>query len=295
MADFAPGCGSRQAVPLWPSGERQIDLPSARTAFVEAGRGFPVVMIHGLLAYSFSWRKNIPALQKYFRVLALDLAGCGYSGALKSGNYGVEAWSRQLEEFLDATGIGKVHLVATSAGGAVALDFAARRPDRVESMVLAAPATACSRRVVWLARMFACTGMPVPVLNALLKRTPQLLPWLFRHRYYADPARLTPETVPGYLQGLRAENSIPMLRQAISGWKPALLPRQLSGVKAPVLLLWGDQDKIVPPSCIPQLSKLLTNATVATIAGAGHFCYEELPDAFNDAILRFVGKTPAIR
>ena len=278
----------RGAQPLWPSCERQLELASARTCYVEAGRGFPMILVHGLLGYSFSWRKNIAALAKQHRVLALDLAGCGHSGPLKTGEYGVDTWSRQLEEFLNAMEISKAHLVATSAGGAVALDFAARCGERVERMALAAPVTPFSRRAVFLARLYTATGMPGPVMRALFESFPRLLPWLFRHRYYSDPARITPETVPGYLEGLRAEIGIPMLRQAISGWEPARLAPQLGSVKAPVLLLWGESDKIIPPSCISGLSKSLPNATVMMIPGAGHFCYEEMPGAFNDALLRFL-------
>src|SRR3990170_6617139 len=112
--------------PLWPSYLQHVELPCARTAFVDSGgQRFPLILVHGLMGYSFSWRKNIPALQQHFRVLSVDLAGCGHSGALKRGRYGVEGWSRQLEEFLDAMSIAKAHLVGTSAGGAVTLAFAA--------------------------------------------------------------------------------------------------------------------------------------------------------------------------
>lgn len=278
--------------PLWPSLGRQIELPSARTCFVEAGCGFPLVLVHGLMAYSFSWRKNIPALQKHFRVLALDLAGCGHSGPLKEGKHSVETWSRQLEEFLDSLSIDKAHLVAASAGGAVALDFASRCPQRVERMALVAPLTPFCRRAVFIAGMFAATGMPAPLVKRLIEMAPMLAPWLFRHRYYCNPARITPETIPGYLEGLWGEATVPMLREAICEWNPSRCRSQLSRIHSPVLLLWGERDKIVPPSCIPSVLEALPNAAVVTIPQAGHLVYEEFPGAFNDAILRFFQKAP---
>jgi pimeloyl-ACP methyl ester carboxylesterase len=272
--------------------EHELDLPCGITCYLEAGRGFPVVLLHGLLGYSFAWRKNIGALAEHFRVLAPDLGGCGHSAPLRDGAHGVEQWSRQLEEFLDALDILRAHVLGTSAGGAVALDFAARRPERVERLVLVAPVNPFSRRVVFLARAYAATGMPTPVMNALCERAPRLYPWLFRHRYYFDPGRITPETIPGYLEGLRVNVTVPMLRQAIRRWKPAAMARQLSGVKAPVLLLWGAEDKLVPVSSIPRLAKALPNSTVVTIRGAGHFVYEELPEAFNEQVIRFLRKPP---
>src|ERR1035437_9273780 len=176
---------------LWHSCERQVELRSGKTCFVEAGEGFPLVLVHGLMAYSFNWRKNIPALAQHFRVLALDLAGCGHSGVLRQGTYGVEAWSRQLEEFLDALGLSTVHLLATSAGGAVALDFASRCGDRVGKLALVSPVNPFSRRVVKLSKAYARTGLPAFLLNPLVARAPQLLPWVLRHRLYSDPARIT--------------------------------------------------------------------------------------------------------
>ncbi|MBI2817990.1 MAG: alpha/beta hydrolase [Acidobacteria bacterium] len=280
--------------PLWPSYRQQVELPCARTAYVDSGgQGFPVVLVHGLMGYSFSWRKNIPALQRYFRVVGLDLAGCGHSGALNSGRYGVEAWSQQLEQFLDALGIAKAHLVGTSAGGAVTLAFAARCADRVERIALVAPVTPFSSRVRLLARIYSMTGMPVSVLRILVAQAPQFMPWVIRHRYYADAARITPETIPGYLQALGPE-TVPLLRQAIMDWKPSRVVPTLRQIKAPILLIWGDQDKIVPAGCVPQILKSLPNASALSMAGAGHLCYEELPEEFNAALINFLVRPPAI-
>ena len=177
-------------------------------------------MIHGLMGYSFSWRKNIPELQNHFRTIALDLAGCGHSGGLKQGTYSVEAWSRQIEEFLDANGIAQAFIVATSAGGAVALDFAARCPDRVRCMVLAAPATPFSRRVTTLARLYSLSGMPtlrlrraggsrsatiaVAVPASLLRRS--------QPRHSGNRSRIFTRT--------RSE-TVGMLRHTITAWNPA--------------------------------------------------------------------------
>lgn len=274
---------------LWAASEREIQLPFCKTAFVEAGQGFPVVLVHGLMAYSFAWRKNIPALAEHFRVLALDLAGCGRSGSISQGKYGVEAWSRQLEEVLDALELGTVHLLANSAGGAVAIDLATRCPTRVRKIALVSPVNPFSQRVMLQRKIYGCTGLPNFFMNPLVAKAPRILPWLFRHRLYSDPSRITPETIPGYLEGLRVELTVPMLREAICGWKPERMAEQLSHVAAPVLLLWGEDDKIIPPSCIGALLKAFPNASVVRIPHAGHIFQEELPETFNQHVLSFFG------
>jgi len=287
-----PTTGGRSRIPL---SERRVSLPSCETFFLEAGRGRPLVLLHGLMAYSFSWRKNIPALEDHFHVFALDFAGCGLSGPLLEGEYGVERWSRQLEEFLDFSGLDKVFLVASSAGGAVALDFASRCPGRVEAMILVAPVTPYSRRVMFLARLYSASGMPPPVLRALLRIAPKLVPWLLRQRYYADPGRGTAEVIAGYIGGLRNESIVRMLRESIRGWNPRLQKEQMSSIKTPLLLLWGEDDKLVPASCIPRLETVLPGAELATVPRAGHLLQEELPEGFHQHVLRFFGKAPAHR
>ena len=284
--------GGKSAGLLWHSGERKMRLRSAETCFVEAGSGFPVVLLHGLIGYSFNWRKNIAALAERFRVLAPDLAGCGRSGPLREGRYGVARWSGQLEEFLDALGIRKAHLVGTSAGGAVALEFAARCPERVERMVLAAPVTPFSRRVVRLTRLYRWSGMPMPALKALVQAAPHLLPWLFRRRYYYDPSRISRETIPGYLEGLCGERTAQVLRESILDWDANRSAAEIARAGVPVLLLWGEQDKLIPPVCAAPLTEALPQASLSIIPRAGHFCYEERPESFNEHVLNFLPARP---
>jgi pimeloyl-ACP methyl ester carboxylesterase len=272
--------------------ERRVGLACGETFYLEAGRGRPVVLLHGLMATSFSWRKNISALAAHFHVFALDFAGCGLSGPLLAGQYGVERWSRQLEEFLDFIGAKKVLLIASSAGGAVALDFASRCPGRVEAMILVAPVTPYSRRVMFLARLYSASGMPSPVLRALLRIAPKLVPWLLRHRYYADPRRVNPATIRGYIDGLRNQSTVRMLRESIRAWNPRRQKEQMSRIKSPLLLLWGEDDKLVPASCIPRLIKALPHASLATIPNAGHLLFEEIPESFHEQVLKFFGKAP---
>ncbi|MBI3896377.1 MAG: alpha/beta hydrolase [Acidobacteria bacterium] len=279
--------------PTWLSRECRIELATAETYYIKEGEGIPVVLVHGLLGYSFCWRKNIPELARHFKVFALDLAGCGQSGEVKTGDCGVSSWSHQLQQFLDAMKLEKVHLVGTSAGGAVAVDFTSQYPERVERMILVAPVNPFSRRVVWLSRIYRWSGPPMPLLRRLVRRMPQLLPWFFRNRYYADPSRITPETIPGYQEGLREEISAQMLRQSIRSWDSSQMESQLARVNLPTLLVWGDQDKLVPPDCLPRLLSALPTAQAFVIPGAGHFCYEELPEVFNQEVIRFLRNEPS--
>src|SRR5262249_18480205 len=116
------------------------------------------------------------------------------------------------------------------------------------------------------------------------------LPWLFEHRYYADTSRITPETVPGFVQPLSVEKTVPMLRDCISEWHPSRMHRQFPHLTMPTLLLWGSEDKLVPPVCIPELKDALPDARVEMIAGGGHLVFEECPEEFNEKILSFFSR-----
>src|ERR1019366_6850706 len=147
-------------------------------------------------------------------------------------------------------------------------------------MILVAPVTPYSPRVMFLARLYSGSGMPSPVLRALLRIAPKLVPWLLRHRYYADPRQVTSAAIQGYIDGLRNESTVRMLRESIRGWNPRRQKERMSRIKTPLLLLWGEDDKLVPASCIPQLMKALPHATCATIPNAGHLLFEETPESF---------------
>ena len=274
--------------------ERQVELPSGRTFYVEAGKGIPLVLVHGLLGSCFSWRKNIPALAEHFRVLALDLVGCGRSEALREDKYGIEACSRQLEKFLDALELPAVHLLGTSTGGAVALDFAARRGDRLKRLVLVAPLSPFSRWAAFLSRMSRLPVLPDIILGLLVRNATQLAPFLFRHLLYSHISRLTPETIPGYLEGIRVEVTVPMLRQALRGWQPSHLASRLGHVMTPTLLVWGEEDKPVPLSSALPLLARLPSATLVMIPRAGHLCYEEFPELFDEKVLSFFRSAPLV-
>ena len=70
---------------------------------------------------------------------------------------------------------------------------------------------------------------------------------------------------------------------------------QLCALKAPTLLVWGEKDKLVPFVCVPRLLKVIPNAALHTMPGAGHFCFEEFPEEFNEGGLRFLLPNPPSR
>src|SRR5881227_1968616 len=101
--------------------ERWVTIDGARMRYLRAGSGPPLILLHGLMGYSFSWRFNIPALAKDFTVFALDLLGTGFSDRPAQLDCRLCSVAERVLQFIDAAGISSFDLLGTSHGGAVAI------------------------------------------------------------------------------------------------------------------------------------------------------------------------------
>src|SRR5438105_2310625 len=120
-----------------------VSVGGRPTHYVRKGAGPVVVLVHGFFYHTFMWRETIEALAPRFDCIAIDLFGFGWSDRPRApveARYGYDLWTDQLEGFLEALEIERAHLVGQSLGAATICSFAARRPERVEKVVLIAPA-----------------------------------------------------------------------------------------------------------------------------------------------------------
>src|ERR1700722_5567306 len=105
--------------------ESWVNLDGGRMRYVRAGSGPPLVLLHGLFGYSFSWRYTIPALAPYATVYAPDMLGAGFSDRPAGLDYSMRATAKRILRFIARLGISSFDLLGTSHGGAVAMMAAA--------------------------------------------------------------------------------------------------------------------------------------------------------------------------
>jgi len=218
----------------------------------------PIVLVHGFGGDLNTWLFNQPDLAETHTVYALDLPGHGRSGK-DVGAGDLAALSGALGAFLDVLGIGRAHLVGHSLGAAVALDLALGRPEVAASLTLIAPAG--------LGPEIDGTFIDGFIAAGRRKEMKAVLQMLF-----ADPQAVGRDMVEEVLRYKRLDGVEAALRAIAGavfpgGRQATVLAGRLSELAQPVQVIWGREDRIVPPA---QAEALPANVAVATIEGAGH-------------------------
>jgi pimeloyl-ACP methyl ester carboxylesterase len=272
-----------------------MELEGARMRFLRAGSGPPLVLLHGLMGYSFSWRYTLPGLAPYAKVFAPDLLGGGFSDRPAGIDHSMRATARRVLKFASNLGLKSFDLLGTSRGGAVAMCAAAENLDgnapglHVRKLVLACPVNPYSAHGRWLAP-FCGTR----VASAAIRRSTARMPFLFTHfhgRLYADRSHIPPGSLEGYKAQLEVPGLFDHATSIVRTWTAdlreldALLPKLR---KIPTLLMWGDKDRAVYVSSMEMLAQHFADVQKVIFPGVGHLPYEECPQDFNRALVQFL-------
>jgi haloalkane dehalogenase len=264
--------------------QRDLEIEGLGVHLVDAGAGFPVVLVHGSPTSSLLFRRQISALSGTFRVVAPDLLGFGRSAAPAAG----AAFRQQadvLRALLDRLGLERYALLGHDWGGPIGVAAAIRRPEQVSRLVLVNTTLRPDFHPPWY-----WTPFVAPLLGELLLVHLDLfgrgLPLMMRaarerslHRRYREPLR-RPGTRRTVLALERLTGYADLMREVV-----AALPR----MQVPTLILWGEPDDYFRAPERQRLHALLPHAAVRPIPGGGHFPQEDAPEAVTDALLSFLG------
>jgi pimeloyl-ACP methyl ester carboxylesterase len=285
----APGASSDTIV------EKFLTVEGCRVRYLTGGSGPPLLLIHGLLGYSFSWRFNLPELARIATVYALDLPGTGFSERIGPEEASQRALTRKVMAFMKEVEITSTDLLGSSHGGAIAMQVAAAAPQHgihVRKLILVSPVNPWSRfgrlRIAALG-----SWLGAKIFRPL---SPLLLPLhgYFLRRMYADPKRIAPGTVEGYSRAILVPGTMDALLARVRHWKRDLadLERSLPAIaRLPMLIIWGGADRAVDPASAQPLMKHLPLSRLQILPNAGHLPYEEQPAEFNFIVLQFLQET----
>jgi pimeloyl-ACP methyl ester carboxylesterase len=264
-----------------------------RMRYLRAGSGPPLVLIHGLLGYSFSWRFNWQVLAERFTVYAIDLLGIGFSDRppVAAVPLDVPHTAERMLRWIQREGMRDAIVVGTSHGGGLAIAIASldqqRRSNLVSKLVLVAAVNPWSRTGFRRATVFS---------NAFGAAALRLIsPWIGAYmlrRMYGSRVRPTAETLAGYQAPMKLPRSLDYGLAIAKTWRDIDIPHlkkcAADIADIPALLVWGDQDVLVPLSSAQEMVKHMKNVKLVVLERVGHLPYEEAPDEFNQALLDFL-------
>jgi pimeloyl-ACP methyl ester carboxylesterase len=270
-------------------------IDGVRMRYLRSGSGRVLVLLHGLLGYSFSWRFSIPALARKLTVIAPDMPGAGFSESSANLDVSFRASAERLLRFLEAIGVHEFDLLGTSHGGAVAMMAAAlvqRRSNLLlRKLILVAPVNPWSKHGQRLSRIL--TAGAVSSLFLLFAPHLPLAHRIALRRLYGDPRRISPGTLEGYSAPFEAVATFNYPLKILRTWNDDL--RELTDLlpqiaDVPTLVMWGTRDAAVDPASAEILCRNFRNCRLTRFKGVGHLPYEEVPDEFNQALLSFLSE-----
>ena len=271
-----------------------VQARGVRTAYLEAGEGPPVVLLHGLGATNASMLPTLWDLARDHRVIAPDLPGFGDSGKPVRA-YHAQFFARWLNAFLGQLEVDRAHLVGNSMGGRVALEMGLEHPDRVDRMVLLMPSPAFIRGREW-----------VRVVRYLRPEL-ALIPVRLSHRQVVLGIRSMfgrPSRVPAAWYDAAADEFLRVFRSPrgrvafFSAARQIYLEEphgergfwdRLPAMGRPALFLWGERDRLVPARFARHVERALPDATSVVLEDCGHVPQYELPERTHRMIREFLG------
>lgn len=297
-------------IPIPPAGDTYppSELADPDSQFLEVGGlqvhlkqsgsgGLPLVLLHGFGASTYSWREVLAPLSADRWVVAFDRPAFGLTERpvppFPEGQspYAAKAQMELTLGLMDALGIEQAVLVGNSAGGTISLLTALEHPERVAALVLVDPA------------IYAGGGAPAWALPLLkLPQVRRIGPLFVRNirswgpdmlsAAWHDPSKITPEITEGYTRPLQAENWDRALWELTLAGEGLGLDARLGELKMPVLVITGDDDRIVPTADSVRLAGEIDGAELAVIAACGHVPHEECPGVFLEAVDAFLSGLP---
>ncbi|WP_072016190.1 alpha/beta fold hydrolase [Leptolyngbya sp. KIOST-1] len=258
----------------------------------------PLLLIHGFGANLNQWRHNLPALSQVAPVYAIDLLGFGDSEKAAT-LYGAELWAEQVADFIQGVVGQPVALVGHSLGALVALTVTHRHPDWVKQLALLTLPLEGNREDL-VAGWVAALALRVEslVANPLLMRSLFALvrrPSFLRRALagiYTVPERVDEDLVslfalPTSDRGAARALCYLVRSRTAPGFSPSVKD-MVTALTVPTLLLWGDQDRVVPIAQSRRLDNLSPWLTTEVLPGVGHCLYDETDADFNQRLLAWL-------
>ncbi|MBT2654659.1 alpha/beta hydrolase [Bacillus sp. ISL-18] len=234
----------------------------------------PILLIHGFASSTYTFRRIIPLLQEKFSILAIDLPGFGKSEKSTSFVYSFENYAKLMIECIHHFGFASTCIVAHSMGGQIALNMARIAPEKINKLILLSSSGYLKRAK----KLLICSSY-LPFFDKII------------HYYigrkdvkyhlgnvFFNQSLINDELIREFGRPLAEKGFYKALIRLIRHREGDLLPQQLKDIQVPTLLLWGEEDRVVPVEVGKQLVQDLPDARLITYEETGHLITEERPE-----------------
>lgn len=259
----------------------RVTVGDVQMAYEIHGEGHPLVLIAGVGYGGWFWHRVVPALAEHFQVITFDNRGAGGTDK-PDGPYTTQMMAADTAGLLDGLGIRGAYVMGHSLGGFIAQELALARPDLVERLILAST-TYGGPNVI---------PITPEALEVLTKRDGDPMELVQRGiRVACAPgfAERNPEVVEELLQ-YRLTNPVPpaQYQAQVTAGAAHNAEDRIHRITCPVLVLFGEHDRVVPPGNAELLARKLPNARVKILPNVGHIFPIEDPEATVEAMLEFL-------
>jgi pimeloyl-ACP methyl ester carboxylesterase len=280
------------------SASRYVDLPSGvRMHYRDQGQGPTLLLIHGFSASLHTWEPWVERLAtgenriSDYRVISIDLPGHGLTRAPADYEASIDAFRDVVAEFVQSQNLQRFALAGSSMGGNVAWEYALAHPDQVEALILVDASGWQETRAEFANDPPVFKLIRNPVIGPLLRDLDSTR--LIRQGLeasFGDPAIVDDAMVTRYTELSRAPGHRDILLQMTLGFRTRnfATAERLAPLQMPVLILSGDQDRIVPVNHARQFNEAISGSNLTLFEGIGHIPQEEAADDSAMAVHEFL-------
>lgn len=263
------------------SGAKKKSEP-CRVHYLEMGEGEPLLLVHSIGQSIYTWRALMPIMARYYRVIAVDLPGFGHSDRPYSLSYSMDEMADILLLIMDALHLPRTHILGCTMGGMYAMYAMTKMPIRFDKVVALTPGG--------LSKNFPLRirGLEGP------------LGFFFRESYgkkhfkkylplfYYDGTTCTDTIVEQYYATCDDFASRQAIMYAIRNFDEEPVLKEMKACPHEVLILWGEEDKLVPMDKLFELREKIPNGVYYSLRNVGHWMHEEKAEMLAEIIDRYL-------
>lgn len=262
--------------------ESFVDTSSGRTRVLEAGAGWPVVLLHAFPLSADMWRPQLERVADGWRLIAPDLRGFGPGAAVPRGRTSIDDLAAGVEEVIEGLGLENAAIGGLSMGGYVTFALFRRSPGRFNAVVLAdtkAPADTAEGKA---ARQ--------KLLDLVRREGPPAVAGQMVPKLLGETSRRDRPELEGLVRDMIVSNHAEGIAGAIEAMmdRPDSTPLLSSRLSIPALVLVGAEDTLTPPAESEAMQARMERSRLVVLPGAGHLSNLEAPDGFSQALADFL-------